>query len=133
MTVEFHRPVPIGQIRGEPIQIDIEATEAECRALAMRMDVPAIRSLRCSFKLSRESNSVVRAEGRLHADLVQTCIVSLDDFGTEIAESFAVRFVPSGEESDDIDPDMDDEVPYADGVLDLGEAAAEQLGLAIDP
>ncbi len=50
-----------------------------------------------------------------------------------VEESFQVRFVPSGEETDDIDPDADDEVGYEGNQIDLGEAAAEQLALALDP
>ena len=46
---------------------------------------------------------------------------------------FQLRFVPVGAESDDTDPESEDEIPYAGGVLDLGEAAAEQLALALDP
>ena len=39
----------------------------------------------------------------------------------------------TAQESDDADPEALDEIPYADGMLDLGEAAAEQLALALDP
>jgi uncharacterized metal-binding protein YceD (DUF177 family) len=66
--------------------------------------------------------------------VVQVCVISLDEFESEVVERFVVRFVPEGTESDEIDPDEDvDEIPYAGGVIDLGEAAAEQLGLALDP
>ena len=44
-----------------------------------------------------------------------------------------MRCVPAGQESDDADPEAPDEIGYADGMLDLGEAAAEQLALALDP
>ena len=76
---------------------------------------------------------MVVADGELHADVLQTCIVSLDDFDAVVDEAFRVRFVPAGEETDDQDPEADDEIPYEGDVLDLGEAAAEQLGLALDP
>ena len=65
--------------------------------------------------------------------ITQTCVVSLDDFDAPIEEVFQVRFVPAGEESDDIDPDSDDEIPFEGNQIDLGEATAEQLGLALDP
>ena len=65
--------------------------------------------------------------------MVQTCVVSLEDFTATIEERFTLRCVPDGEESDDIDPEAPDEISYADGILDLGEAAAEQLALALDP
>ena len=73
------------------------------------------------------------ARGHLVARLVRTCVVSLDDFATTVEERFAVRCVPEGEESDDVDPSAPDEIVYRDGTIDLGEATAEQLALALDP
>jgi uncharacterized metal-binding protein YceD (DUF177 family) len=73
------------------------------------------------------------AQGELEARVTRVCVVSLDEFETAVAEEFRVRFVPAGLESDEIDPDADDEIPYAGGEIDLGEAAAEQLALALDP
>jgi hypothetical protein len=59
--------------------------------------------------------------------------VSLDDFDAPVEEMFQVRFVSVGQETDDIDPELDDEIPFEGNGIDLGEAAAEQLGLALDP
>ena len=59
--------------------------------------------------------------------------MSLDNFPQGVTERFQLRFVPAGQESDDEDPDAPDEIPYAGNALDLGEAAAEQLALALDP
>jgi uncharacterized metal-binding protein YceD (DUF177 family) len=69
----------------------------------------------------------------LRARVVRTCVVTLEDFETLTEERFRVRFVPVGRESDDDDPESDDEIPYTAGMVDLGEAAAEQLALALDP
>ena len=44
-----------------------------------------------------------------------------------------VHFVPEGTESEDDDPDLPDEIPYPAGAIDLGEAAIQQLALALDP
>jgi hypothetical protein len=41
--------------------------------------------------------------------------------------------VPAGTEREDPDPDLSDEIPYEAETIDLGEATAEQLGLALDP
>ena len=41
--------------------------------------------------------------------------------------------MPAGSERDDPDPDLPDEIPYEAETIDLGEATAEQLGLALDP
>jgi uncharacterized metal-binding protein YceD (DUF177 family) len=76
---------------------------------------------------------VVLARGALRAKVTQTCVVSLDDFDAPVEEMFQVRFVSVGQETDDIDPASDDEIPFEGNVIDLGEAVAEQLGLVIDP
>ncbi len=73
------------------------------------------------------------ARGHLQARVLQTCVVSLDEFEAAVDEIFSLRFVPEGTETDDPDPESEDEMPYSGDVLDLGEAAAEQLALALDP
>lgn len=133
MSVELHRPVSVGQIPTLGSHILVEATPAECSALALRMGLPEVLELRCRFDLLRESNTMIRAHGTLQARVMQTCVISLEDFEATVEESFSVRFVPSGTENDDVDPESEDEIPYENGVIDLGEAAAEQLGLALDP
>jgi uncharacterized metal-binding protein YceD (DUF177 family) len=133
MTPELHRTVLADRIGGASFEVAVEATETERAALALRMRLPAILALRCDFRLVRLTADCILAEGELRARIVQTCVISLDDFEAEVEERFRLRFVPAGEESDDLDPEADDEVGYSDGMLDLGEAAAEQLALALDP
>ncbi len=134
MTPELHRLVPLDRIGRDGLDFQVRANPAECAALAERMLLPSILDLTCDFHLTRESDSVVAAHGRLIARVVQTCVVSLDEFEATVDEGFMIRFVPSGEEDEDnIDPDAADEIPYEGRALDLGEAAAEQLGLALDP
>jgi uncharacterized metal-binding protein YceD (DUF177 family) len=133
MTVELHRPFTLGQIPALGVSVLVEASPAECSALALRMGLPEVLELRCRFDLMRETNTIVKATGLLSARVVQTCIVSLGDFEATVEEAFTARFVPSGTENDDADPESEDEIPYEYGTLDLGEAAAEQLGLALDP
>ena len=133
MTLELHRPVPADRVGAAGLDVTVEATEAECAALAPRMHLPAVLSLHCTFHLVRLTAACILAEGHLRARVIQTCVVSLDDFTAEIDEPFRIRFVPAGQESDDPDPESDDEIGYAGGALDLGEAAAEQLALALDP
>ena len=97
------------------------------------MKLPAVLELSCAFHLIREGRDLALARGVLRARVTQTCIISLEEFDAAVEEIFQVRFVPSGVESDDIDPASDDEIPYEGNLIDLGEAAAEQLGLALDP
>jgi uncharacterized metal-binding protein YceD (DUF177 family) len=133
MTPEFHRPLSLDRIGPQGLDIAVEATPAERAALATRMKLPAVLALACSFHLVREGRDSVLARGVLRARVTQTCVVSLDDFDAPLEEVFQVCFVPSGQETDEIDPEADDEIPFEDNTIDLGEAAAEQLGLALDP
>jgi uncharacterized metal-binding protein YceD (DUF177 family) len=133
MTSEFFRPLSLDRIGLTGLDITIEADPAERLALAERMQIPAVLGLSCTFHLIREGRDTVLARGVLRARVTQICVITLDEFDAPLEEVFQVRFVPSGEESDEIDPDADDEIPFEGNTIDLGEAAAEQLGLALDP
>lgn len=134
MTPELRCVVPVDRIGAQGMDVVVEASAAERAALARRMGIPDVQSLVCRFRVTRCAAERFAASGHLSARVVQTCVITLDDFSAEVDEQFRLRFVPVGEEADDIDPeDPVDEVGYRDGVLDLGEAAAEQLGLALDP
>lgn len=130
---ELHRPVALDRIGPRGLAVTLDATAAECAALAVRLGIPAVASFRCSFTLTEAGGGAVDARGHLQAGVVQTCVISLDEFEAEVDEIFSVRFVPEGTEEDGSDPESEDEIPYSGAVLDLGEAAAEELALALDP
>ena len=134
MTIpEFPRLIRLDRIGTQGLDLTVDASPAECAALAVRMKLPAVHAVSCTFHLVRETRDVVAAHGTLCARVTQTCVVSLEDFETVVGESFQVRFVPSGVETDDIDPETIDEIGFEGNQIDLGEAAAEQLALALDP
>ncbi len=133
MTVELHRPVPLERIGPVGLTVTVEATPGECQALTTRLAIPAVANLLCRFALHRADGSTIEADALLQARVTRTCVVSLEDFETEIVEAFTLRFVPAGSETDDPDPESPDEIPYVGDKIDLGDAAAEQLALALDP
>lgn len=133
MTPELHRPVAIASIGPAGLDVTVQANADECAALARRMNLPAVQSLICVFRLKRDIADSLLAHGHLVARVTQTCVVSLEDFSASVEERFTLRCVPEGQESEDEDPEALDEIIYRDGVIDLGEAAAEQLALALDP
>jgi uncharacterized metal-binding protein YceD (DUF177 family) len=129
---EFSRPLALDRI-GAAYETEVAATAEECAALARRLGVPSVASLACRFRLRRGAAGRIAAEAELRARLTRECVVTLDAFEADVAEAFSLVFVPEGTESDDPDPESDDEIPYAGTALDLGEAAAEQLALTLDP
>ena len=134
MTPELHCLITVDHIGAQGLDVVVEASAPERAGLARRMGIPDVKSLVCRFHVTRIGAERFAAIGHLSAEVVQTCVISLDDFSAVIDEHFRLRFVPAGEETDDVDPaDPVDEIGYGDGVLDVGEAAAEQLGLALEP
>jgi uncharacterized metal-binding protein YceD (DUF177 family) len=130
---EFPHPLALDRIPAAGLEVTVTATQAQCAALARRLGVPALASLACAFRLRPERGAIVLAELRLRARLTQICVVSLDPFAVRIDEAARLRFVPEGREDPEPDPESDDEIPYAGVCIDLGEAAAEQLALILDP
>jgi len=133
MTIELYRPLTVARIGPEGLETLVEANPDECAALARRFGLPALHALTCRFRLRPLVGGAIAAQGALRAEVVQVCVVSAVDFPATVTEAFTVHFVPAGTEDDDPDPESVDEIPYAGDRLDLGEAAAEQLALALDP
>ena len=133
MTPELSRPLRVEAIPAAGQSVEVNATQEECAAVALRLGISAVHSLNAHFELHPEANGEVRASGRLSARLARTCVVSLDDFDTTQREVFRLRFVPAGTEATDPDPESEDDIPYDGGLIDLGEALVEQLALDLDP
>ncbi len=131
---ELGRPVPADRVGALGLTVNVDATRAECDAIARRLLVPSVESVHCTWVLRSAPAGCIEADGSLRAHLHHECVVSLDPFAAEIVEEFAVRFVPAGQESEDgDDPDEPDELTIENGILELGEATVEQLALALEP
>lgn len=137
---EFAEPEFSRMVRAQPHppeRMAISADAGERAALARRFGVTAIYWLEAELAFAPDGQAIA-AEGRLTADLVQTCAVSGEDFATRIVEPLDLRFVPAGtlraaEEEIELAPDEPDEIEFAGDSFDVGEAVAQSLGLAIDP
>ncbi len=101
--------------------------------MAARFGLPSIEALACRFALSPLPGSGLSAEGTLAARVHQVCVVSGEAFEAAVTEDFSLRFVPPQALSADIEVDGPDHIPIAGSSVDLGEAAAEQLALALHP
>lgn len=132
MTPEVSRPLALDRIGPTGVAMMVQADPAELPAVAARLGVPAMQSLRCEFRV-RRIGGIIEAQGDLAAGLTQQCVVSLDDFDSIVQDHFVVHFVPAGTEDEDPEPDAPDQIPFEGSMIDLGEAAVEQLALALDP
>jgi uncharacterized metal-binding protein YceD (DUF177 family) len=132
MTPEVSRPLALDRVGPAGITMPIQADPAELPAVAARLGIPAVQSLHCKFRL-RRIGAIIEAQGDLAASITQQCVVSLDDFDSTVREQFVVHFVPAGTEDEEPEPDVPDQIPFDGSMIDLGEAAVEQLALSLDP
>jgi uncharacterized metal-binding protein YceD (DUF177 family) len=134
---EFARVIELRQIRDlDAFPFDIAPTEAELRALAKLLDVPAVRKLHLAGRLTPLPRGGWQLDARLGATVVQTCVVTLDPVTTRIDQPLRRAWLPVAATRANeivIAPDEDDEVePLADRI-DLGLVAIEALALALPP
>jgi len=133
---EFPRPVRLDTLGEAPRQIAITAEESERAALARRFGLIAIERLEAEAGV-RAAGDAVLVEGRLRAAVTQACVASGEPVPAVIDEPFVLRFVPEGtpaaEEEIELDEGDLDVIAYEGSAVDLGEAAAQTLALALDP
>ncbi len=136
MTPEFSRPYRLDELGGGARAVTIEADEAERAALAVRFGLIQIDALAVTAELVRDGDAVV-ATGNLRASVVQACVASGDPVPARIAEASALRFLPEAEvdaaEEIELHENDLDVIPYEGSAIDIGEAAAQTLALALDP
>lgn len=133
---EFSHIVPLSEIGGKAVHHRLHANDGERAALAKRFGLPALNRLAADVALSSDDVGII-ATGNLTADVMQVCVVSGMPVAAHIAESFAIRFLsePVFEPDADIEIEVEEtDTMFHDGrIIDLGEAVAQTLALAIDP
>ena len=140
MTPELSRPINIASIEKKEVTHQIEATKDECHALAERFGLIAVSSLTAHVTLTPwRSPSIFRVEGIVMANVIQTCVVTLDQFSQQITEQFVEFFGPDSiiHQASDDSSDIPSDIPYEpftkDNMIDLGEVIAQYFFLALDP
>lgn len=135
----FSRPVKVETLPRDGLEQSIEATPAERSALAELNDLAELPVLKAKLVIKR-SGKGVRVTGSFHAEVVQTCVVSLETFPVTLDEPIEARFVPEGQrrpkspEAESISlEELDEPDPLIDGTVDLGALTMEFLALNLDP
>lgn len=142
-TNEFSRRLVIDPWPDDGMTVDVSADPAERRALAERFDLLEMRALRGHGRLERRGPEVV-LRGWLEAEVVQECVVSLEPVPARLRQPIERRWSPGATSGGararlepygkiDLGDDEDEVEPLSGREIDLGEAFAEELGLALDP
>jgi uncharacterized metal-binding protein YceD (DUF177 family) len=137
MSPEFSRPIRADTLGSAPRGIEIAAEPGERTALALRFGLVAIDSLSAEAEVSRSGEAVV-AQGRLEGAVVQSCVATGEPVPAKVAEDFRIEFRPlpdsaAPDQEVELDEGELDVVFYDGAAVDLGEAVAETLSLALDP
>lgn len=123
-------------------ELDILPGTEELRALAEWAGVEEVSQLKAHVSMRAQSKTRFLEEAQFDADIVQSCVVTLEPVRTHIARSFTrvLHLMPGVQRFADeggavgASPVADDSPDEIDStVYDLGTPLREELALAIDP
>jgi uncharacterized metal-binding protein YceD (DUF177 family) len=138
----WRSPVTVAQIPERGLHRELDADEAQRKAMADIGGLCEVISAHASFDVTPQSGGRFHVAGRVHARVGQTCVVTLDPIETDIDEPIDLIFAPPEQipalsdlvdDAAAADDDIDPPEPIEGGVIDLGRLAADALFLGVDP
>jgi uncharacterized metal-binding protein YceD (DUF177 family) len=132
-------PVRLDEIPETGLHLDLEADAPTRAAVAAAAAVNEVPRLAASFDLARHGREGMHVVGTVFAQVVQTCVVTLDPVENQIEEGIDIVFAaptalgPAAHEVNLGAEAVEPPETLIDGVVDLGAVATEFLMLAIDP
>ena len=119
--------------------LEIVADGAERAALARRFGLDSLDALTASVTLTKFGDRRrVRLSANFSADVLQSCVVTLEPAPSRIEDSFVLVYDedaggPAEAETVVLLKGQISPAPWSGVVIDVGEAVAEHLALALDP
>lgn len=137
----FRKTVAVAKIGEQGLHQTVTANEEERARIAAFLGLQQVRSLTADVSLIRSRSKGVLLSGSFKANVVQTCVVTLDPLDAEVEGEFERRFQPAEavreeiEEADEIlvDPMAEDPPEPLGHDIDLGEVLVEELSLNLEP
>jgi uncharacterized metal-binding protein YceD (DUF177 family) len=137
----FRRLVAVAKVGESGLAQTIEAKSGEHEKIAEYLDLAAVRSLKADIKLSRWRGKGLRVNGKMTAEVTQSCVVTLDPVEAKVEAEFERRFLPDDDLTRDegsehevfVDPEGEDPPEPLGRDVDLGEILVEELALNLDP
>lgn len=135
----FSYAVPVTDVAREARRYHVTADAAEREALAASLGIPEVQALDAEIELRPLPGHSYGVSGTLRAEVVQTCVVSLEPVRETVAETIDVALVPApastGKDAAGlVDPEADESQSfYENGRIDIGVIVAEHLALGLDP
>lgn len=141
----LHWRQPVEAVTQAGLAFDRDADETERAALRDVCDLVEVPRMEAHFVLKPWRKTGYSVKGHVSADVVQSCVVTLEPVRQTIDEEVDVKFVPAreaekwAEEPDAegeivIDPEAEDPPDLFEGnAIDVGALAAEYFALGLDP
>ena len=136
-ALAYTEPLRLHHI-GAGVQRRLTPDAEALKRIARVLDLQSLEAFEVDINLV-PTVSGWRLEGRVVADAVQTCGLTLEPLPVHVDRKFSVQMVEATEreqdEDSEIDLELDDDSPdqIEGGSLDLGQYAVEQLALSLDP
>jgi len=131
---EFSRRVDLARVGALESTYPISAEAGERAALARRFELLSLDRLEAEIRLKRMGGGMVRLTGRFSTDVVQACVLSLEPVASALEQDFTVLYGPAEpDKTVMVDLESDAAEPFDGDAIDIGEAVAQQLALALDP
>ncbi|MEE8549246.1 MAG: DUF177 domain-containing protein [Alphaproteobacteria bacterium] len=135
---EFSRIVAVDRMEAVET-LEIVADGAERAALGRRFGLDSLDALTASVTLTKFGDGRrVRLSANFSADVLQSCVVTLEPARSRIEDSFVLVYDedaggPAEAETVVLLKGQISPEPWSGDVIDVGEAVAEHLALALDP
>lgn len=136
MSDRFAHRLPLDRIRSGD-RFDLVAGDEDRGVIAARLGLPSLERLEAHVALDRDGPRV-RCTGRIKASLEQCCVATGDPVAALVDEPFDLLFLPEPtghrhEEEIELSEAECEVVFHDGGAIDLGDAIADTLALALDP
>lgn len=138
MTPELNWDHPISDVPETQLNATRVAAPDELQAVARALDLVSCPSLEASYAIAPAGSGRYIVSGTLHAQVVQTCVVTLESVTSPIAADFRAVFWPEEDISPprggvlDLEEDTEPE-PIARGQIAVGRVVFECLAENLDP
>lgn len=134
--VEFPHRISLAEIGSSPRDVTLAANAEQCLALARRFDLAGLAGLEAEARIVRKAAGI-EADGRVRATVTQRCVVTGQPVERQVDEPFRILFTPPAStplpDEIEIASDDCDQMEHDGLAIDLGEAVAQTLALALDP
>jgi len=121
------------------IEERIVATPLEREKLAKRFKIIEVSRFEALINVDRAEGQMLAVTGRISADVVQECVVTLEPVPETINDTIDILFAPPHLTKKDREGplgDLGDAEPpetIENGMIDLGELASQHLAMALNP